>query len=352
MGRVLVVRAGAYGDHICITNVIRALDEQGWDVGLCYNQKGAQVHTRNPRIKERVFWEPANTKFIAELQQDHEAFEKRVAEMGAGYDKVVNLQNTLENSLVENQIREGFYWPLYMRREKNAHINYYDQGMHAAGLSPDGRSGELWFSNEEHAIVAKSLEKVQDRFIVLWCWRGTMYQKAIYELAEETITRFCAENPNALVMTIGDKGCKQFEFDHPQVVHKSGVYPFRQAALLTKYVDMVVTPETGLGVAAGAYGTPKVMLLTSSSLQNIVANDENDFSIQSEAWCSPCFRAIYNTDCCEHLEGKNAPDGMPLPICVAFDRERLFDRITEARDHAMRIGRKQHDPSEERPVYV
>jgi ADP-heptose:LPS heptosyltransferase len=351
MGSVLVVRSGAYGDHVCITNVIRAFDEQGWDVSLCYNQKGAQVHVRNPRIKNRVFWEPNNPEFIAELREDHEAFDRRVEELGQGYDKVVNLQNTLENALVENRIREGYYWPLYMRQDKNAHTNYYDQGMLCAGLEPDGRSGELWFSNEEHAIVAKSLEKVQDRFIVLWCWRGSMYQKATYGFAERVIRRFCDETPNALVMTIGDKDCKQFEFDHPQVVHRSGVYPFRQAALLTKYVDMVVTPETGLGLAAGTYGTTKVMLLTSSSLTNVVANDENDFSLQSEAWCSPCFRAIYDTECCEHLEGK-APDGMPLPICVAFDEDRLLSRLTEAREHAVHHGRKQHDPSDERPVYV
>jgi hypothetical protein len=299
-----------------------------------------------------VFWEPSNQKFLQEFREDPEAFHKKVSELGAGYDKVINLQWSLEGALVDNQLSEAYYWPRYMREAKSGHTNYYDQSMKWAGLEPDGRSGELWFANHEHRMVGEWMEQLKDKFVVLWCIRGTMYQKAIYDLAEKAITRFCADTPNAVVVTIGDKDCKQFEFDHPQVIHRSGVFPFRQAVLLTKYVDMVVTPETGLGVAAGTYGTPKVMLLTSASLKNVVANDDNDFSLQSEVWCSPCFRAIYDTMHCEHLEGKHAPDGMPLPICVAFDEDRVFDRLTEARNHALRIGRKQHDPSDERPVYV
>ena len=46
------------------------------------------------------------------------------------------------------------------------------------------------------------------------------------------------------------------------VVHRSGRMPFRQALLMARYMDLVVTPETGLGIGAGAYGTPKIMLLT------------------------------------------------------------------------------------------
>jgi len=78
------------------------------------------------------------------------------------------------------------------------------------------------------------------------------------------------------------------------------------------------------------------MLLTAASITNVVGNDKNDYSLQSPAYCSPCFRAIYNTHNCPlgtkqiKLSGKyidrayseyGKEEVMTLPLCIEFPPE-------------------------------
>ena len=214
--------------------------------------------------------------------------------------------------------------------------------------------------NDTVCLPLDYLEQFKDNYVILWAIRGSMYQKAMYPIAEEICTEFIRRHPETVIITTGDKFCQQWEWDHPNVIHKSGRIPFRQALNMAKYADMVVTPETGLGIGAGAFGVPKIMLLTAASLTNIVGNDENDYSLQSPAYCSPCFRAIYNTRNCplgqpRFLNGKII-DHMPideygkeeltqLPICVDFPAEMVLERMEEA--YASGYERNWDRPTEE-----
>jgi len=185
-----------------------------------------------------------------------------------------------------------------------------------------GRTGEIYCTEEEHRIVKNHLLPHEDKFIVVWCLRGTMQQKAVQPLAKQMCDVFLNAYPNSYIILTGDETCQEWEWDHPSVKRVSGVWPFREAALACRYADLVVTPETGLGVVAGAYGRPKIMMLTAASIQNICGNDKNDYSLQSEAYCSPCTRAIYDTRSCPC-----GADGRP--ICVNFGVERVVSRMEE-----------------------
>lgn len=359
MGDVLIVRWGAFGDHVHMSNVIRAFDEDGWNVSVEYNSKGAHIHKANPRIKRHLIFETGTADVVAKVRENPMFLNDHIEAVGRNYDRTVSLQGSLEDALIEPSRSHQYQWPLWKRRLKNANICYYDQSMIWAGLTDKkymGRTGEIYFTNEEHQMVGEWVERRKEKYVVLWCLRGSMYQKAVYPMAQEVIGKFCEKHPEALVITTGDDFCKQLEWDHPQVMHKSGAWPFRQTALLARYVDMVVTPETGLGIVAGVFGTPKIMLLTAASLKNVVGNDENDFSLQSPAWCSPCTRAIYDTDHCEHWGDRkdffstHSEEGHPLPICVNFNPEEVLARMEEV--YAMRIRRKQYDPTDRRPVYM
>jgi ADP-heptose:LPS heptosyltransferase len=210
-----------------------------------------------------------------------------------------------------------------------------------------GMSGEIWSTREDHEHIKKQLEPYKDKFIILWAMRGSMWQKAVYPIAEAVCTEFIKNNPDTVIFTTGDDFCKKWEWEGGEnVIHKSGRMPFRQAMLMSKYVDLVVTPETGLGIAAGAYGTPKIMLLTAASIKNIVGNDENDYSLQSKAFCSPCTRAIYNVRHCPVTDmAHDYPDdphlqmystdktGVKLPICVQFAPEDVVAKMQEVFDN-------------------
>jgi ADP-heptose:LPS heptosyltransferase len=352
--KVYIIRWGAYGDHVHMTNVIKAFDEDGWDVTMEYNIKGAQIHSYNPRIKKHVFLEPTAKEHLKKGKfwlSDHlKSIEKE-------YDKVVNLQGSLEGALIAGKDRPMYYWPKSMRNARNTHICYYDQSMIWAGLTDKkymGWSGEIYFPKEEHEFVKTYLEKniiePNKKFTILWALRGTMWQKAIYPIAKDVCNEFLRRHPDAHIITTGDDFCKKWEWEHDRVSHKSGRIPYRQALLMSRYMDLVVTPETGLGIGAGAYGTPKIMLLTAASLKNIVGNDNNDFSLQSDAWCSPCTRAIYDTDQCMCDEVNN------LPICVAFDKEKVLNQMEtvyeKVKNNELYYLRQDDDALEGRSVYM
>lgn len=350
MKTAYIVRYGAYGDHVHMSNVIKALDELGYHITFEYNHKGLQLHPDNPRVDRHVPFEPSRLK----KDPDKLAFWKRHDVLKKEYDLYVNFSGSLETALISPEEYPEYFWPLHLRRAKNANICYYDQSMIWAGLTDRkymGWTGEIFHRKEDHEFIKNWLAPYKDKFMILWGMRGTMWQKAVYPIAKDICDEFLKRHPNSIIITTGDNYCKQWEWDHPKVVHKSGRMPFRQAFLVSRYVDMVVTPETGLGIAAGMYGTPKIMLLTAASLRNVVGNDINDYSLQSDAWCSPCTRAIYNMDNCPTMEFysfKVQGEKIKLPICINFKKERVLQRMEEIVE--ARVPRKWDSPKEE--VYV
>ena len=339
MKRAYLVRYGAFGDHVHMSNVIKALDEDGWHITFEYNFKGKQVHADNPRVDVHRGFEPFDCGNEKQLNEKFNEF-KRLEEE---YDLFVNFAYSLEDALIEPESKPSYFWPLWKRRAKNTNICYYDQSMIWAGLTDKkymGWTGEIFFTRPEHEHVIEQLEPYRDKYIILWAMRGSMWQKAVCHIAKDICNEWLRRHPDTVIITTGDEFCHKWEWvadncvtiapdrglgsGEASLVHKSARMPFRQALHLAKYVDLVVTPETGLGIGAGAFGTPKIMMLTAASLKNVVGNDKNDFSIQSDAYCSPCTRAIYNTNNCPI----NPKTG--LPICVDFDKYAVLDRMEQA----------------------
>jgi hypothetical protein len=92
---------------------------------------------------------------------------------------------------------------------------------------------------------------------------------------------------------------------------------------MTKYVDFVFGPETGLLVGAGMMGTPKSMLFTLANMDQVVKHHRNDFSLQSRAECSPCYTLAYSGLFCP----KEDKYGL-YPVCTdSFDLKKLKQTI-------------------------
>jgi hypothetical protein len=363
--------------------IVKAFHEQGWEITFSYNFKGAQIHNCNPRIHHHeVFEFAANLKNEEALKEHNE----RLLRAQDEYDRFVSLQDSLESALIAPESSPEYFWPLKLRRQKNTHVCYYDQSMKWAGFTGKeymGWTGEIYNKTQDHEFVKKSLEPYKDKYIILWAMRGSMWQKAVCHIAEDICNDWLKEHPDTVIITTGDKFCQQWEWTSAvgkticpdeglgdgsaSLVHRSGRMPFRQALLMSRYADLVVTPETGLGIGAGAYGTPKIMMLTAASIKNIVGNDKNDYSLQSEAWCSPCTRAIYNTRNCplgpgKYITGKNIDWNHPdyqkvaqqqLPICVEFPKDVILNRMEEVYEkHGMYNLSKRNEAPDGRSVYM
>lgn len=315
-----------------MSNVIKALDELGYFIKFEYNWKGAQIHTHNPRIGQHIFFEPANHL----SKKDDIEWRSRIQYEAKHNNLFVNFSQSLEKALIADENSFEYFLPLDIRRKKNTNICYYDQSMKWAGLTDKkymGWTGEVYFAEEDHKFVlfgnyhvdrkkplAGGLDRYKDKFLVLYALRGSMYQKATYPMARTVINTFLDRHKDAIVFTTGDEWCQRLEWERDRIINLSGRIPFSQALLMSRYMNLVVTPETGLGIGAGSYSTPKIMLLTAASLKNVVGNDKNDFSLQSPAWCSPCTRAIYNTRNCPMNRSGH-------PICVDFNPEEVLAQM-------------------------
>lgn len=346
MKRVYLVRYGAYGDHLHMSPVIRAFKEEGWHVTFEYNHKGSQIHAYNPYIDKHCYHEPSAPVYAKDPDANIK-LTNRFKEIEKNYDRFVNFKGSLEQSLIVSENSPEYHLPKSIRNRMFGNISFHDQSIKWAGLPEKyhGRVPEVYFRRKEHEHIKKLLRPIVDKgkHIMMWSIAGTMWQKAIYPWAKEVCDEFQRRHPNVVIILTAGPEYKKFGWgvdykadgwQESPVINVIGIWPFRQALLATRYVHSLVTPETGIGIGAGAYGTPKCMLLTAASLKNIMGGHKNDFSIQSDAWCSPCHRAIYNMDTCDTKEVKDAVCSYSetkhsdrLPICVFFDKEKVLDQM-------------------------
>jgi ADP-heptose:LPS heptosyltransferase len=97
--------------------------------------------------------------------------------------------------------------------------------------------------------------------------------------------------------------------------------PFRQALLITKYVNCVIGCESGLMIGASMWYTPTIMLMTAASIESHCKYNPNDYSIQSPAYCSPCYKGPYQYRGCPHKNGN--------PLCVYFNVVDIINKIKQ-----------------------
>ena len=78
--------------------------------------------------------------------------------------------------------------------------------------------------------------------------------------------------------------------------------PFITSALLTKYVDLVISVDSGVLHASGCYDTPKIALLGNSTKENITKHFRNCYTFEANCYCAPCFKTIFCIEECEKDE--------------------------------------------------
>ena len=337
--RILVVRIGAYGDAIVTTPLLRYLVEKGHEVVFLGSEQSEEVLRENPRISKFVHHERdsiANDKL-------GEYFERIRVENDC--DKTIDLCESIEVRLALARDYPMWNWPKAERRAY-ANINYYEYAFtQARAQNPDliedviadfqtpGHDffkPEMFFSQEEHDWAMEERKKNFGRTVIMWGLSGSGRQKT-YPYVPYIVSDLVRRNKNMKVILVGGQTCQILETGFPnnsQIVRRSGEYTFRQSALLAQYVQLVVSPDTGFLHAAGCWETPKIGILTHTSIENITKHFKNDFSIESKAPCAPCFRLIQNA-------GKECPlePATTATLCMgkdAMEPERVMKRIEEA----------------------
>lgn len=319
--RALIVRYGAYGDIVHCSHLPRLLKDQGFTtVDFETNIKGYQLLGDNPFIDNLSCFADCDQINLPEWW-----VEKRWAVMASEYDKFINLYRTLESnvSLLEDQ--SEYYMNSAVRRARYDDVNYYDVTTKAAGY-PElcGKyKGELFFPESEHDVVKTWMKKFEGKFVVMMNVCGTGAHKEMVQ-RKEIVDHFLEFYPDAHIIFTGGQEHAKLDVRSDNATSIIGKFPFRQAALIAKYVNLVMTLESGIGCVASMWGTPTIQMMTAASITSHCKYAENDLSVQSPAYCSPCHKGPYQYIGCPNIDGK--------PLCVYFDLDKVFHQIKKAYD--------------------
>ncbi len=286
----LIIRYGALGDTIWVTPVLKQLKKDGYYIVYNTIDYSAQVLRENPYIDEFLIQEKG-----AIPDSELEEYWKEISK---GFEKVINFTRSVEGTLLVREGEEAFNWP-HNKRHQLCNVNYQDATMERAGYKNlRGQVPELFFSENEEELAQLCRANLKGRFVVLWSLSGSAFHKAYpwgAYVAGECLKRKMDE---VVFITVGDSASKAIEagWQLPNVVPKCDVFTVRQSMILTKYADLVIGPETGILNAASCFDTPKIILMSHSSVENLTKYWKNCVSLKPKNCdCHPCHRLIYTS---------------------------------------------------------
>ena len=319
LGKILICRNGAYGDMIHMTHLPRLLKDQGWDfVGVLTGYKGKQILGKNPFVDIIHFFEPGGREYLINY------YKMKIASLGELYDRTINLQHSLEVGALALEMQNEYYQHQSLR-QKRGEENYYDITTEWAGY-PELKGkykGELFYSHEDQTIVEHDLlrpGRYADKFKVMINLAGSGPHK-VFVQAREVAETILAKYPDAVIFTTGGPEMEELDLKDlgPRVRSLVGRVKFRQALLMAKYMNCVIGCESGIMCGASLWDVPTIQLMTATSVNCHCKYSENDYSLQSPAKCSPCYKGPYKYYGC--------PQRNNLPICVYFETDKIIDQI-------------------------
>lgn len=312
MKKALLIRLGAYGDCVMASPLFRLLKADGYHTTANVNPRGRTVFENNPYIDE----------FMVHVDDSvpGEKLEEHWKEISEGFDRVINLSGSIEDGLLKTPQSEEAKWPKW-KRHAVCDVNYYDRTLEVGGYPHlKGLNGELYFSKEEEEWARMIRAQHKNRFLVLWSLSGSSIHK-FYPYAEFVGPKFLDEHPSAVIFTVGEPACKLLEWTHSRNKKRVGTWSIRKSFIMAKYADLVVGPETGVLNAAGCFETPKIVLLSHSSHENLSKYWKNCVPVEADprhAPCHPCHKMIYHSSDC--VINKS----IGVPVCMAHLEPRIL----------------------------
>jgi len=285
MKKAILFRSGAYGDALVITPAVRRLKELGYYTILYGSKRSKEIFENNPYLDEYILHK-------TDLQgEELENFWKELKDMCKGEDRFINFSESIECNAALHPINPNYNYTKKERFEL-CNRNYYDVTEEWAGLEGCQKLPELYFTDGEVLETKKHLKS--DHINILWQLSGSGRQK-VYPWSDYVIGELLKNFENIHIITTGDERCQLLEsVEDKQITNLSGRIPARIAMCLTQFVDLVISPDTGMLHASGCYETPKIGLLGHTTRTNITKYFINDYSLEAQAACSPCFRLIYD----------------------------------------------------------
>lgn len=285
--KALIIRLGAYGDMLIITPVLKRLKDLGYYIILNTGKRGIELLGKDKRVDKII---PHDENYpLDKLEGYWESLKKKHKP-----DLFLNFTSSIENNLALHPTQPLYSKPKYLRMAK-CNKNYYEETIRLSGLDKCNAIPSLKFTEEEEDFAKGTMR--EGKFNIVWCLSGSGKNK-VYPWTEFVMGSLFNEYKDVHVITVGDTRCKILENINSQLppehfTELAGETTMRKAMCLTKYADLVVSPDTGILHSSGCWKTPKIGLLGHTTKKNITKTFENDFSLEADCGCAPCFYLIY-----------------------------------------------------------
>lgn len=327
--RVLLIRDAAIGDGVMITPAIRDFAERGCEVHVaCKKYVGYAVYAYNPHIHKLHRFERA--KDMDERERNIHALVDKVKP-----DVWVDLAGSCEGQFLYHSIKPMYAAPIELRRACADGHNYYEhinqRVLGCQRVKPEMYAGAqedaFWTKLRSHTLGAKYVQ----------CQLGGSSFNKIYPYWPVVIRDIQRLDPRIVVITTGgieysliEAGAVECGADPARMWPTCGNkrYTLRDSLIMTKYVDCVVGPETGVLNAAACWDTPKVIMLSHSNYENLCKHWTATYPLQSPAECSPCYRIICVGDPCFYVQ--DGPVAGAMACMEAIDPRWVVNTVREA----------------------
>lgn len=284
-----MIRTGAFGDVLMASAAFPALTALGYRLTLGTSWEGEEVLRHDPYLNGRI-------RVWPHLADTENAATWKAAE--GEFDRVINLVNGMEGSILRHPAQLSYYWPDEQRRRMCAG-SYLHQYLAQAGIAGPARI-RFTPSLDERAWVEETAARIGP--FVVWTLRGSAGHK-VYPYTPMVVSQILAHSDHAVVL-VGDLGARELEkavydaageFLGPRGAQRIfslvGDGSIRRPLALAQRASVVIGPETVVPMSvAHEPHVAKVVLLSHSAPSNLTDDWIATTAILPTSPCYPCHR--------------------------------------------------------------
>lgn len=283
----LIIRFGAYGDHLMASSVLPHLKAEGYSITYM-GSPTIEVLAHDPNISAFIRHNHALVKEDAGLIAYLDAWSKR-------FDRVVMLNASIERALLYRPEQTEYYRDDATRRRLCAG-NYLEFVHHVAGV-PYEPCQQFHPSQGEAEQAAKFSTDAYP--LVMLCIAGSAPYKT-WPNAPEFVVKALTETNVNLAIVGGEKDIELFEEIRAAVERDAPGqagrlidctrWGIRTTMATAREARVVIGPETGVMNAIAFEPMPKIVMLSHSTKENLTRDWINTVSLSAAVPCYPCHR--------------------------------------------------------------
>jgi len=292
-----IARLGGIGDNLITASVLKPLKAMGYKIDVITQMPQAVVFENNPYIDK--------LSIQHDLPKIHDEWQQWFYQRANEYDRFVNLSHTCEVSLALLQNQTQWQWPPAARR-KLCGQSYLEFVHDVVGVPYD--FGRLFWPTDEELDYARVTRRkyAGDKPLIGWVLTGTRPDK-IYVRSAHAIARLIKELGVYVAMLGAPAPASDFTFAQqiqeevkrtnsttdglllglsPDPENPS--WPIRRVLTFAQTCDLVIGPDTGPMWGVAMESTPKIMLLSHASAENITKHWVNTVTLEADHQRVPC----------------------------------------------------------------